>query len=110
MTEPRNPRYYSLNAWRGLACLIVVVFHSNIYAATSKPFGPRDEFSVRLSALSDDAVLVWRAVVLCDFRVLHLGLGRPSSAACQFGQDLSFSDVSDASSQLCGCSWPSPFR
>ena len=33
MTEPRNPRYYSLDAWRGLACLIVVIFHSNIYAA-----------------------------------------------------------------------------
>ena len=34
MTQPRNPRYYSLDAWRGLACLIVVIFHANIYAAT----------------------------------------------------------------------------
>lgn len=34
MSEVRNPRYHSLDAWRGLACLIVVVFHANIYAAT----------------------------------------------------------------------------
>jgi peptidoglycan/LPS O-acetylase OafA/YrhL len=34
MSEPRNPRYYSLDAWRGLACLIVVIFHANIYGAT----------------------------------------------------------------------------
>lgn len=34
MTENRNPRYFSLDAWRGLACLVVVIFHSNIYAAT----------------------------------------------------------------------------
>jgi peptidoglycan/LPS O-acetylase OafA/YrhL len=34
MTEARNPRYYSLDAWRGLACLIVVIFHANIYVVT----------------------------------------------------------------------------
>jgi peptidoglycan/LPS O-acetylase OafA/YrhL len=34
MSEARNPRYYSLDSWRGFACLIVVIFHSNIYAAT----------------------------------------------------------------------------
>jgi len=34
MSEARNPRYHSLDAWRGLACLIVVIFHANIYAVT----------------------------------------------------------------------------
>ena len=28
MTSPRNPRYGTLDAWRGLACLLVVMFHS----------------------------------------------------------------------------------
>ena len=27
--SPRNPRYRSLDLWRGLACLLVVVFHSS---------------------------------------------------------------------------------
>lgn len=35
MTAPRNPRYDTLDAWRGLACLLVVAFHStNAYVAT----------------------------------------------------------------------------
>jgi len=34
MPEARNPRYHSLDAWRGLACLIVVIFHANIYVVT----------------------------------------------------------------------------
>lgn len=34
MTEARNPRYHSLDAWRGLACLMVVIFHANIYVVT----------------------------------------------------------------------------
>ena len=31
---PRSPRYESLDAWRGVACLAVVVFHSSLYVAT----------------------------------------------------------------------------
>ena len=32
---PRNPRYESLDAWRGVACLAVVLFHSTVcYVAT----------------------------------------------------------------------------
>ena len=31
---PRSPRYHSLDFWRGLACLLVVVYHSTFYAAT----------------------------------------------------------------------------
>lgn len=30
---PRSPRYASLDIWRGVACLLVVVFHSAYYAA-----------------------------------------------------------------------------
>jgi peptidoglycan/LPS O-acetylase OafA/YrhL len=29
--QPQKPRYDSLDAWRGLACLLVVVFHSVLY-------------------------------------------------------------------------------
>jgi peptidoglycan/LPS O-acetylase OafA/YrhL len=35
MDSPRCPRYATLDAWRGLACLLVVAFHStNAYVAT----------------------------------------------------------------------------
>ena len=35
MESPRNPRYESLDVWRGVACLLVVVFHSTAgYMAT----------------------------------------------------------------------------
>jgi peptidoglycan/LPS O-acetylase OafA/YrhL len=30
---PRSPRYRSLDLWRGLACLLVVVYHATFYAA-----------------------------------------------------------------------------
>ncbi len=30
---PRAPRYETLDAWRGLACLVVIVFHASYYAA-----------------------------------------------------------------------------
>src|SRR6266571_8747304 len=29
---PRNPRYRSLDFWRGVACLMVVVYHASFYA------------------------------------------------------------------------------
>ncbi len=32
-TPPRRPRYESLDAWRGAACLLVVLFHSAVYLA-----------------------------------------------------------------------------
>ena len=35
MTPPRNARFESLDAWRGIACLLVVIYHStNAYAAS----------------------------------------------------------------------------
>lgn len=30
MIPPRSPRYDTLDAWRGLACVLVVLFHSNL--------------------------------------------------------------------------------
>jgi peptidoglycan/LPS O-acetylase OafA/YrhL len=33
---PRHPRYRSLDVWRGLACLLVIVFHSTFYVATEE--------------------------------------------------------------------------
>ncbi len=30
---PRAPRFETLDAWRGLACLVVIVFHASYYAA-----------------------------------------------------------------------------
>lgn len=32
--QPRQPRYESLDIWRGVACLLVVLFHSSIYLAS----------------------------------------------------------------------------
>lgn len=34
MNAPRNPRYHSLDFWRGIACLAVIIFHSMYYVAT----------------------------------------------------------------------------
>jgi len=31
---PRCPRYLSLDFWRGVACLMIVVFHASFYVAT----------------------------------------------------------------------------
>jgi peptidoglycan/LPS O-acetylase OafA/YrhL len=33
-TGPRCPRYLSLDFWRGVACLMIVVFHASFYVAT----------------------------------------------------------------------------
>src|SRR5947209_8469455 len=35
---PRCPRYLSLDIWRGLACLLVLVHHSTFYKATGANF------------------------------------------------------------------------
>jgi len=32
LPAPRSPRYYSLDLWRGVACLLVVLHHATIYA------------------------------------------------------------------------------
>lgn len=32
---PRSPRYESLDLWRGVACLMVVIYHSDYYLAES---------------------------------------------------------------------------
>ena len=45
LTRPTNPRYLSLDVWRGVACLMVVVAHSSTYlysgvdAVASNPVG-----------------------------------------------------------------------
>ena len=41
---PRNPRYASLDFWRGVACLMVVVYHASYYAS-EKPeaLGPMED-------------------------------------------------------------------
>lgn len=36
--SPRNPRYKSLDFWRGVACLTVVIYHSSFYAQISDKF------------------------------------------------------------------------
>lgn len=33
LSSPRNPRYYSLDLWRGVACLMVVIYHSTVLGA-----------------------------------------------------------------------------
>src|SRR5437762_2479236 len=33
--KPRAPRYYTLDHWRGLACLMIVLFHASIYLVPS---------------------------------------------------------------------------
>lgn len=38
LPTPRSPRYKLLDAWRGLACLMVVVYHSAMIAAERVPF------------------------------------------------------------------------
>ena len=40
IAAPRCPRYQSLDVWRGVACLMVVVYHATFYAA---PAAPRDD-------------------------------------------------------------------
>ena len=32
LVGPRSPRYHTLDLWRGVACLMVVVSHSTLYA------------------------------------------------------------------------------
>ena len=42
---PRAPRYYSLDAWRGAACLAVVLYHSSLYYLSNATV---DDFSTRV--------------------------------------------------------------
>jgi len=37
LSAPRAPRYWSLDIWRGLACLVVVFYHCVFYAQPGKP-------------------------------------------------------------------------
>jgi peptidoglycan/LPS O-acetylase OafA/YrhL len=37
LQHPRNPRYQSLDIWRGVACLMVVVFHASLYGLPADP-------------------------------------------------------------------------
>jgi peptidoglycan/LPS O-acetylase OafA/YrhL len=47
LPTPRNPRYRSLDFWRGVACLLVVVFHASYYVrAASEPAALRAIFRV----------------------------------------------------------------
>lgn len=39
LPKPANPRYQSLDFWRGAACLLVVVFHSSFYAGGTEQDG-----------------------------------------------------------------------
>src|SRR5436853_2184504 len=36
ISKPRAPRYHSLDHWRGLACLMIVLFHASIYLMASE--------------------------------------------------------------------------
>ncbi len=46
LSVPRSPRYESLDVWRGIACLLVIVFHSTFYVAT-----PENEIGLRSATL-----------------------------------------------------------
>src|SRR5437867_496366 len=37
LPTPRRPRYWSLDIWRGFACLAVVVYHSCFYFQAERP-------------------------------------------------------------------------
>jgi peptidoglycan/LPS O-acetylase OafA/YrhL len=39
---PRNPRYRSLDIWRGAACLMVVIFHASLYGLPADSAGRQD--------------------------------------------------------------------
>jgi peptidoglycan/LPS O-acetylase OafA/YrhL len=41
-TQPKCPKYRSLDIWRGIACLMVVVFHSTLYGITRNQQAPHD--------------------------------------------------------------------
>jgi peptidoglycan/LPS O-acetylase OafA/YrhL len=46
---PRCPRYQSLDIWRGLACILVVIFHSTFYMSESSRASISDPFSLAVS-------------------------------------------------------------
>lgn len=50
-----NTRYYSLDFWRGVACLIVIVYHSTFYVATEA----LDNHIKHLSGASIAEYLLW---------------------------------------------------
>jgi peptidoglycan/LPS O-acetylase OafA/YrhL len=41
-TQPKCPKYRSLDIWRGIACLMVVVFHSTLYGIARNQQAPHD--------------------------------------------------------------------
>lgn len=50
LPAPRDPRYISLDIWRGVACLMVVVFHSTQYPGTYGAFSAGDPWSYVVEA------------------------------------------------------------
>src|SRR5216683_2392133 len=39
--KPRAPRYQTLDHWRGLACVMIVLFHASIYLVASETLQSR---------------------------------------------------------------------
>ena len=43
--QRQSPRYEALDAWRGIACLLVIVFHTSLYASVHAGFSLNDPAS-----------------------------------------------------------------
>src|SRR4051794_25535587 len=51
LPPPAMPRYDSLDVWRGLACLMIVVLHASMYAKYVSPAELRDAGPVATALL-----------------------------------------------------------
>src|SRR5438270_12515855 len=53
LPKPRAPRYQTLDHWRGLACLMIVLFHASIYVVPSHDISaPHDVVALQSRASS----------------------------------------------------------
>src|SRR5262245_6640716 len=81
-SRPARPssRYESLDAWRGITCLAVIVYHSTIFGAEAQP--PEALLSVGGALLFvREQMLLWRDALLRHQRLLHRGGSRCQRAA-----------------------------
>lgn len=70
MLDSRKGRYQSLDIWRGVACLMIVIIHSSYYLlGHPEQFG--EDLLAKTVGFFPSLLSAWSANLFCHQRLLH---------------------------------------